>query len=62
MNVSRADAPARLPGGWDKISRSFFLDSPETVAPKLLGKLLASRTDAGWLAGRTTWSASPTTA
>src|ERR1700761_6337761 len=52
MNVSRADAPARLPGGWDKISRSFFLDSPETVAPKLLGKLLASRTDAGWLAGR----------
>lgn len=52
MNASHQDAPARLPKGWGKLSRSFFLDSPETVAPKLLGKLLASRTDAGWLAGR----------
>jgi DNA-3-methyladenine glycosylase len=45
-------APARLPSGWGNLPREFFLDPPEKVAPKLLGKLLASRTDAGWLAGR----------
>jgi DNA-3-methyladenine glycosylase len=45
-------APARLPGGWGKIPRRFFLDPPEIVAPQLLGKLLAHRTPAGWLAGR----------
>jgi DNA-3-methyladenine glycosylase len=32
--------------------RRFFLEPPETVAPLLLGKLLARRTAAGWLAGR----------
>ena len=47
-----SNAPARLPSGWGKLSRDFFLNPPETVAPRLLGKLLARRTDAGWLAGR----------
>ena len=32
--------------------RRFFAEPPETVAPKLLGKLLARRTPEGWLAGR----------
>jgi DNA-3-methyladenine glycosylase len=45
-------APARLPAGWGSIQREFFLDAPEIVAPKLLGKLLARRSEAGWLAGR----------
>lgn len=45
-------APARLPAGWGKIPRPFFADPPELVAPKLLGKLLARRTETGWLAGR----------
>jgi DNA-3-methyladenine glycosylase len=48
----RSKAPARLPAGWGKMSRSFFLDPPEQVAPRLLGKILARRTDIGWLAGR----------
>jgi DNA-3-methyladenine glycosylase len=34
------------------MQRRFFAESPETVAPLLLGKLLARRTPAGWLAGR----------
>lgn len=45
-------APARLPAGWGRIAREFFLPAPEIVAPKLLGKLLARRTPDGWLAGR----------
>jgi len=32
--------------------RRFLEKPPETVAPLLLGKLLAHRTEAGWLAGR----------
>jgi DNA-3-methyladenine glycosylase len=34
------------------LSRSFFEDRPERIAPRLLGKLLVHRTDAGLLAGR----------
>lgn len=34
------------------IERRFFAEPPETVAPLLLGKLLARRTADGWLAGR----------
>ena len=34
------------------MQRRFFAEPPETVAPLLLGKLLARRTPAGWLAGR----------
>jgi DNA-3-methyladenine glycosylase len=34
------------------MQRRFFAEPPEIVAPLLLGKLLASRTPAGWLAGR----------
>lgn len=34
------------------MQRRFFAEPPETVAPLLLGKLLACRTPAGWLAGR----------
>jgi DNA-3-methyladenine glycosylase len=34
------------------MQRRFFAEPPEIVAPLLLGKLLARRTDAGWLAGR----------
>ncbi len=45
-------APARLPTGWGRIARKFFLPAPEIVAPWLLGKLLACRTPDGWLAGR----------
>ena len=45
-------APARLPSSWGKIPRPFFADPPEIVAPKLLGKLLACRSEAGWMAGR----------
>jgi len=41
-----------LPKPWQPIPRQFFLDPPELVAPQLLGKLLARRTSAGWLAGR----------
>ncbi|HEY1805964.1 MAG TPA: DNA-3-methyladenine glycosylase [Terracidiphilus sp.] len=40
----------RLPG--KLLPRSLFLDSPEHVAPRLLGKLLVSRTSAGLMAGR----------
>jgi DNA-3-methyladenine glycosylase len=41
---------ARLPGRL--LKRSFFLDAPERVAPRLLGKLLVHRTAGGVLAGR----------
>ena len=34
------------------LKRSFFEDAPERVAPRLLGKLLVSRTSAGVVAGR----------
>jgi len=40
----------RLPGRL--LSRAFFEAPPEHVAPRLLGKILAHRTDAGVLAGR----------
>ena len=43
---------ANLPRGWKKIERHFFVRPPEIAAPHLLGKLLARRTPAGWLAGR----------
>lgn len=47
MVVDSAEhAPGRL------LSRSFFEMSPEHVAPRLLGKILAHRTRAGWIAGR----------
>jgi DNA-3-methyladenine glycosylase len=47
------DTPrATLPRSWAKMPRRFFLKPPEIVAPLLLGKLLARRTAAGWLAGR----------
>src|SRR5581483_1406924 len=45
-----ADPAKRTPG--HLFSRTFFEDSPEHVAPRLLGKILAHRTRAGWLAGR----------
>jgi len=35
-----------------RMQRRFFTEPPETVAPLLLGKLLAHRTPTGWLAGR----------
>jgi DNA-3-methyladenine glycosylase len=34
------------------LPRVFFEASPEHVAPRLLGKILAHRTAAGWIAGR----------
>jgi DNA-3-methyladenine glycosylase len=43
---------ANLPRNWKRIERRFFLEPPETVAPQLLGKILARRTENGWLAGR----------
>ena len=45
-------APSALPANWRRMQRKFFANGPETVAPNLLGKLLAHRTDQGWLAGR----------
>ena len=42
--------PNPVPG--KLLSRSFFEDRPDRVAPRLLGKLLVHRTDAGVLAGR----------
>jgi DNA-3-methyladenine glycosylase len=35
-----------------RLTRSFFEDAPERVAPRLLGKILAHRTPSGVLAGR----------
>ena len=46
----RAGADGRLPGRL--LPRAFFADSPELVAPRLLGKLLVHRTPRGLLAGR----------
>jgi DNA-3-methyladenine glycosylase len=43
---------ATLPRSWKRMQRRFFAEPPEIVAPLLLGKLLAGRTPAGWLAGR----------
>ncbi|MGH9607662.1 MAG: DNA-3-methyladenine glycosylase [Terracidiphilus sp.] len=43
-------ASERLPG--DLLPRAFFESPPEEVAPRLLGKLLVHRTEAGVLAGR----------
>ena len=40
----------RLPG--QLLSRAFFAESPELVAPRLLGKLLVHKTGADVLAGR----------
>jgi len=42
--------PAALPG--QLIPRAFFEERPDYVGPRLLGKLLVHRTDAGLLAGR----------
>jgi DNA-3-methyladenine glycosylase len=42
--------PTRLPG--HLLPRKFFEDTPERVAPRLLGKLLMRRTRAGVVAGR----------
>ena len=50
--TGKIDIPARLPAGWEKIPRAFFLHPPEIVAPRLLGKILARRTGETWLAGR----------
>jgi len=52
MSSTPQPASLRLPKSWKSIPRAFFLDAPEIVAPKLLGKILAHRTLAGWLAGR----------
>ncbi len=43
-------AKTRLPG--HLLPRAFFEASPERVAPRLLGKILAHRAPAGWIAGR----------
>ena len=42
----------KLPADWKLMQREFFEAPPEIVAPQLLGAILASRTDAGWVAGR----------
>ncbi len=42
----------RMPAGWRRVPRRFLAEPPEKVAPQLLGKILASRTESGWLAGR----------
>ena len=48
--VKRGIESDRLPG--KLLKRSFFLDAPERVAPRLLGKLLVHKTAAGVAAGR----------
>lgn len=48
--VRKVNAAARLPG--HLLPRAFFEAPPERVAPRLLGKLLVSRTGGGLLAGR----------
>ncbi len=48
--VKRRRANIRLPG--KLLNRAFFEDSPEHVAPRLLGKLLVHKTATGVLAGR----------
>lgn len=52
MTASAAPISNKLPKSWRSIQRRFFTEPPETVAPLLLGKLLARRTSDGWLAGR----------
>jgi DNA-3-methyladenine glycosylase len=47
---SAAGSQSDLPGVL--LTRAFLQDSPELVAPRLLGKLLVHRTAAGLLAGR----------
>jgi DNA-3-methyladenine glycosylase len=42
----------QLPPNWRTPARRSFHKPPEIVAPWLLGKILARRTDYGWLAGR----------
>ncbi len=42
--------PSRFPGRL--LTRNFFEDAPERVAPRLLGKLLVHKTAAGVVAGR----------
>jgi len=44
--------PKTLEGLGTRLPRVFFEDSPELVAPRLLGKVLVHRTPAGVLAGR----------
>jgi DNA-3-methyladenine glycosylase len=48
--MRKASVQARMPGRL--LPRSFFEAPPEQVAPRLLGKVLAHRTDRGVLAGR----------
>ncbi len=43
---------AKLPKEWRILSRRLFVEPPESVAPQLLGKILAHQTESGWLAGR----------
>jgi DNA-3-methyladenine glycosylase len=54
--IAIANAPSFAPNtleGWGiQLPRTFFEDSPELVAPRLLGKLLVHRTRAGVVAGR----------
>jgi DNA-3-methyladenine glycosylase len=42
----------RLPGAPGHLLSRAFLEAPELVAPRLLGKLLAHRTRSGWVVGR----------
>ena len=49
--IAGASRSALWKPGW-LLKRSFFEGPPELVAPRLLGKILARRTRAGWLAGR----------
>ena len=50
MQNRNLEHPKTLPG--QLLQRAFFEASPEQVAPRLLGKVLAHRTSAGILAGR----------
>ncbi len=43
---------AQVKDGGDLLPRAFLEAAPEWVAPRLLGKVLAHRTRAGWLVGR----------
>lgn len=49
-STKACSAKHSLPG--HLLPRVFFEASPEHVAPRLLGKILAHRTRAGWIAGR----------
>jgi DNA-3-methyladenine glycosylase len=48
--VSKNQPPVKLPGRL--LKRGFFEHAPDIVGPRLLGKLLVHRTDAGLMAGR----------